>query len=428
MCIGVSSVKRFSFASPIRWCVYGMLASLPFAVGGVNFFGYLVLLMALLSVEWWRAVPQLLRHPMSLTALIMLLIVGLGIAHSLGPHHEALNVLNRYHKLLFIPLLMPFFQEEKDRVRGLNVLCGALLINVFLSWTEYLRLTHISDPIYVAGMPSPGDAVFRQHITQGLLFCILVVIASALGWQARGKRRFLYWGMALLAAGNVAFVMVGRTGKAMLPVIALWLLGEWWFTRDKKAVGPERLVFNGYPHSGQRAKFQERWVLMLIIGIVLGSTLWSLMNPSTMLGTVLQEVRQSHRTGADTSQGERVEFWHKGVLLFLKHPWLGSGTGSVLTLTQELAKNETTPVNRLATSNFHDEYLMWAVQFGMPGLLAIVAFFMFYLRAGRQPGLSGQVLRGVGILFAFGCLYNSFLVDFTEGYSIVLLGGVLISL
>ena len=421
-------MKPFSFALPIRLCACGMLVSLPFAVGGVNFFGYLVLLMALLSREWWQAVPQLLRNPLSLMALIMLVIVGLGTVHSLGPHREALNVLNRYHKLLFIPLLMPFFQEEKDRILGLNVLSGALLINVLLSWTEYLRLTHISDPIYVAGMPSPGDAVFRQHITQGLLFCLLVVIASALGWQAGGKKRFLYWGMALLAAGNVAFVMVGRTGKAMLPVIALWLLGEWLFTRNKRAVGPERVVFNSHPHSRQRAKFQEHWVLILIMGIVLGSTLWSLMTPSTMLGTIVQEVQQSHQTGADTSQGERVEFWHKGVLLFLKHPWVGSGTGSILTLTQELAKNETTQVNRVATSNLHDEYLMWAVQFGVPGLLAIVAFFIFYLRGGCQPGLSGQVLRGVGILFSFGCLYNSFLVDFTEGYSIVLLGGLLISL
>ncbi|WP_197456355.1 O-antigen ligase family protein [Ferrovum myxofaciens] len=421
-------MKSFSLASPIRLCIYGMLASLPFAVVGVNFFGYLVLLMVLFSRVWRQALPQLLKNPLSLTALIMLVIVGLGTVYTVGPHHEALNVLNRYHKLLFIPLLMPFFQEEKDRVLGLNVLCGALLINVLLSWTEYLRLSHISDPIYVAGMPSPGDAVFRQHITQGLLFCILVVIASASGWQARGKIRFLYWGMALLAAGNVAFVMVGRTGKAMLPVIALWLLGEWWFSRNRGVVRQEKDVSKIQSNPGPSARFQGRWVLVISVMLVLGSTLWSLMSPSTMLGTVFQEVRQSHQTGADTSQGERVEFWHKGVLLFLKHPWLGSGTGSVLTLTQELAKMETKPVNRLATSNFHDEYLMWAVQFGVPGLVAIVAFFIFYLHGGRQPGLSGQVLRGVGILFAFGCLYNSFLVDFTEGYSIVLLGGLLISL
>ncbi|NDU85724.1 MAG: O-antigen ligase family protein [Ferrovum sp.] len=412
----------------VRFCTYGMMASLPFAVGGVNVFGTLIILLALLSREWWSVFPRLMRNPMVLICIAMLLLVWLGTFRTAGPHQEALNVLNRYHKLLFIPLLIPFFQQLKHRMMALNVLLGALLFNVVISWTEFFGWTHVSDQAYLGTATAPGDSVFHQHITQGLLFCVSMVVGSALAWfeKTRG-RKIYYWGAVLLAASNVAWVMVGKTGKAMLPLLALWLLGEWWVSQKREKKRAEAFVHTS-PNASLGSVTRSKWMFAGLALLVLGATTWSALTPSTMLGTAFQEVVKSRATGQDNSQGERVEFWHKGLILISHESWLGYGTGSVLTLTRKLAETAQTPVGHLATTNLHDEYLMWAVQFGLPGALIILLFFFVYWRGGKQAGMAGMALRGAVMIFSFGCLYNSFLVDFAEGYSMVLLAGVLLPL
>ncbi len=387
-----------------------MLLSLPFAVGGVNLFGYLILVVAPFIETWRQAWHRLVTNRMAGIALLMLGMVAVGTLYSLGGSQEALNVLNRYHKLLFIPWLMPFFCRDEDRVRALHVLALALSINVAISWTEYLGLTHVSDPIYDGVAPGHfGDNVFRTHIAQGLLFDVLLVIAGVHVIRATGRIRYLFAIIGLLTALNILVVMVGRTGKALLPVILLWLLYEW--------LTVDRAFF----------RIPAKWKSMaLLLGVlVMAGTTWSLAHPSTMLGTIVSEVRASRATGVDTSQGERVQFWQKGFRLIRLNPWYGSGAGSVHAQTLKLAQHETSFLGRMATYNLHDEFLMWAVQFGFPGLFVIVLFFMYYLSAAPGSEVSAITMRGAGLVFLIGCLFNSFLMDFTEGYSMVLLAGVL---
>ncbi len=396
----------------VRWLACGMLLALPFSVAMVNFCGYLIIVLALFSENWRHSAGNLLRNRLVWVVISMLALVVIGVMDSTGPRYEALNVLNRYHKLLFIPLLMPFFQQASHRQMALRVFFVAIFINVLISWFDYFGLTHWGDPIYYSVPFHPGDAVFRQHITQGMLFDLLFAISGVFAILSQSWKRGFFVLVGILTGLNILIVMVGRTGKALLPIILLWLLIEWWRTSGE------------FRHK----KSLKRVMAIVIAMLVVSGTLWSMFNPATMLGTVIQEVKVSRSTGADTSQGERVEFWKKGLTLIRKNPWYGSGSGSIYQQTEQLAQYEKSKVAHMATYNLHNEFLMWFVQFGWPGAFVIIAFYYLYFSIVRGISMNSLMLRTTGMVFILGSLFNSFLNDFTEGYSMVMLAGILVDL
>lgn len=388
----------------VRVLTYCMLACLPFTVGGVNFFGALVIMASLMSREFWSSVRSLARNPLVITSLFLLLLMALGVFHTTAPTSEALNVLNRYKKLLFIPLLAPHFQNPDHRALAMKVLAWAIFMTVLLSWSEFFGWTHLSDPAYVE---PPGDAVFRMHITQGVLFSLMVAITLGLALHASSVlSRLLYLGMAGIATADIGWVMIARTGKAVIPVLGIWAMFE--FLRKTRMERKQMLLSLG--------------LVVLAVGSV---TATFMSNPHTRMGSILQEVRETRQTGSLTSQGERVEFWKKGWTLFSSRPLSGYGTGSILNETTRLGQGETTEVGRLVTYNLHDEFLMWAAQLGVFGLAGILALFYFWLKSAFvNDAWSGTQTRGHWVVFATGCLFNSFLGDFTEGFSMVLMIGL----
>ncbi len=82
----------------------------------------------------------------------------------------------------------------------------------------------------------------------------------------------------------------------------------------------------------------------------------------------------------------------------------------------------------MATYNLHNEFLMWFVQFGWPGAFVIIAFYYLYFSIVRGISMNSLMLRTTGMVFILGSLFNSFLNDFTEGYSMVMLAGILVDL
>ncbi len=392
----------------VRMMAYGLLIALPMSVAGVNIFGGLLLITALMSREFWGAGRRLLSNPMVVIAIFMLGLLVLGMFYTTGPQQDALAVLAKYRKLLFIPLLLPFFQEDRHRTLAMMLLALSIFFTVMVSWSEFLGLTHISDPVY--GGP-PGDAVFKMHIPQGTLFALQIVLCIGLALATRSRAlKIILMGMALITALDIAWVMIGRTGKALLPLIALWAIWEW-----LRLWRPEAKTY--------------RKVVVGSIVVIFGATLWAVSRPSSMLGSVIREIHQSVETGIPTSQGMRLEFYSKGTELIAQRPWMGYGTGSVMTQTGGLAAKARTEVARVSTVNLHNEFLMWAVQLGWPGLTAILLFFAIMLRASFNQSIRvGILIRGQWVVFVAGCMFNSYLLDFAEGYALVFSAGILLPL
>jgi hypothetical protein len=367
----------------------------------------LTLVLIFLSQEFWQSLPDLIRNPVAMIALVMLIFLALGTQYSSATDHENINYLWRYKKLLLVPLCIPFFQESKFRYQALSCFSAATFLTVLVSWSEFFKFTHLSDPAFG---DFTGDSVFVMHITQGYLFAMLISLAVALSLASKNTYLKAAWlCMGAITALDICFVMWGKTGKATLIVLFLWGSMEW---------------LNIQPWKFKtKAIIQMICICSVILGIAIAAK-----NPTNSFGMIRSDLEKAQTTGEATSQGLRQQFAKTGIKIFLKSPWIGHGTGSIVSQQTLFAKEAGTPVGEVITVNLHNEYLMQAVQLGVMGIalfLSWIAYTWFYsLR--QLPEWQSIALRGVIVVFAFGCLFNSYLWDHIEGYTYCLLLATLV--
>ena len=116
---------------------------------------------------------------------------------------------------------------------------------------------------------------------------------------------------------------------------------------------------------------------------------------------------------SSSSSGLRLHFWHRSVQSIKESPLLGSGVGSWSNEYNRIEKKFTlknVEVNK--RGNPHQEYLLWGVQLGIPGILLflgfLVAVFRDTLTADTAPARAAQ---SVLVALAVACFFNSSVYD-----------------
>jgi O-antigen ligase len=202
---------------------------------------------------------------------------------------------------------------------------------------------------------------------------------------------------ATLAAYNVLFMTQGRTGYLVLASLLLL------FTYQM---------------------FRMRGVLAGLAALtLLGAFAYSM---SSVVGSRVDEVStdwQGFRDGkVDTSVAYRLAFYENSARLLAKNPLLGAGAGTFDREYRELAAETGSP----RTGNPHNEYLMIAVQWGFVGVGLFIGLLCGMWRFSARLSIThGRMAQGVVVAMAVGCVFNSLLLDFTEGHAFVYLTGVL---
>jgi O-antigen ligase len=117
---------------------------------------------------------------------------------------------------------------------------------------------------------------------------------------------------------------------------------------------------------------------------------------------------------ATESAGARMRFYRHGLATILRHPVLGTGTGSFnVTYNDQAAIDE-----HAKTSNPHNEFIMIGVQTGFVGISLMVALFAaLWFSAGRLPQVESWRGRAATLAFALSCTFNSSLLDHIDGHS-----------
>lgn len=136
------------------------------------------------------------------------------------------------------------------------------------------------------------------------------------------------------------------------------------------------------------------------------------------------EQGQAAGRGVETSMGTRMNYYKTAIAILREHPWIGVGTGGYVR-----AYEATAQPNPVAVSNNpHNQYLLTGVQLGVGGLLAVVALFgVMWWHAGRLEPTTRIAARGLVAAIAAGCLFNSFLIDHSEGLLFAWMAGVLLA-
>jgi len=109
--------------------------------------------------------------------------------------------------------------------------------------------------------------------------------------------------------------------------------------------------------------------------------------------------------------GERLHFWSSAMYIIQQSPWLGEGVGGFA-----YAFHQSFPAERVL-ANPHNEFLLIAAQLGLPGLCVFLFFLGVVLKqAFAAHDLHGHLLQGIVLMLIVSCLFNSSILDHTEGH------------
>jgi O-antigen ligase len=128
-----------------------------------------------------------------------------------------------------------------------------------------------------------------------------------------------------------------------------------------------------------------------------------------------EEIRAYQSTDAETSAGERLEYWKKSLGFIAQAPLIGHGTGSIPELFRRSTEGQT-GLAAEASRNPHNQTFTVALQLGLMGTALLYAMWIAHLLLFRGPGLAAWIGLVVVVEDIVGSLFNSYLFDFTQAW------------
>jgi len=371
-----------------RWIAIALGFSIPLSTALDN------ILIGLFVVCWmlgagfpgkWHAIRS---NKIAILSLALFALFLAGVFNPDAPIRDGLKYLNKYKELLLLPLLIPLFKDTSTRRHGLIGFGAAIALSLVLSYLIHFGLLPWTTMFHA----EPGDPVaFKKHITQSLLTALgAFLFAVAARHEATGWKRTLLWALAALAVYNVLFMLQGRIGYLVLAALLIYLGFDW-----------------------------LRWKGMLagifacaVVGIVAFHASSGFHQRILKAAEEFSGWRQQNAAGKEDSIGLRLEWYKNGLEIVRDHPLFGVGTGGFPKAYAEKTKGS----GRLETTNPHNQYLLTAIQIGLPGLALLLYLFYCQFRLARAlPSvLERNLALGLMLTISIGCLFNSLLVDHTE--------------
>ena len=380
-----------------KWSAIAIGFSVPISTALGNVLLFMVLVLWLASGGFHGKLTQIRTNPVALAALVLFGMMIAGCFYGQASSTEALNYLGKYLDILFIPILIWLFREEKARGHAIAGFMLAMTVTLILSYVIQTGLFPHNDLL----QGEVNNAfVFKWQLTQNIF---MAFFAYLLAVKARHcelpRRRMLFALMAALAFYNVLFMVQGRTGYVVLAVLLVYFCFSW-------------LRWKGL-------------AVALSVGLLIGIAGYFGVGPmqSRVQSAASEVAVWKPGQGGRTSSGLRLDYYTNSLAIIGEHPFLGVGTGGFEKAYSEKIRN--TPM--APSNNPHNQYLLITAQLGVAGLaLLLYLFFVQWRMAASLPGMLEQNLaRGMLLTVATGSLFNSLLLDHAEGLFFAWMSGVL---
>lgn len=334
----------------------------------------------------WRS------NPVAGFNILFFLCLLIATFWGLAPYIERFEFAAKYIDMLYVSILLPYFFGARERYRAfIGFIAGGVTVLV-LSYSLALGLIPLK---WFPLTQADNAVVFKLHITYGWMMSCLVFSCLVISFRLSSKNRLLSWLLGLIAAAatyNLLFMIQGRTGYFSMGI----LIGY--------------LAFNYYRSHLNLNTFLFGLMAVAVLICITVLTDNPLKNRLSIAQTELSEWNKNK--GSETSIGLRLDFYSNTWDIIKKHPLLGVGTGSLGAAYQERIAGS----QMIHTKNPHNEYLLMTAQLGLLGFLLIVGLFITIWRSAKHlPQLEMTLARGLLLAFSSGCLFNSFLLDNTEG-------------
>ena len=335
------------------------------------------------------------NNPAVMISIFLLFLYGVGTFYSSANMEYAQNFFLKYDKLLLIPIVATTLTNEKFRRYAVNAFLICTVIVLIISYLKLLGLYPHKDL-------GQGYIVFKNRISGSIIMSFGMYWMFLRATYTNGLHRTTWIILGCLAAGNVLFLVNGRTGVVILPVLLIMFFYE--------AFGKKALKY---------------LLALTIAGLLIAYNTQSLHNSRMM--SIKAEISHDTAHSATTSAGLRLEFYKNTLKLISHHPFFGGGTGSMENEYYKVAEDEHTIEKRVP--NPHNQYLLTTQELGVFGLISLLAFWLIPWRMSYQLKSVeyGKAIRGLIITIMVGSLFNSLLLDASEGKFYCLMAGILIS-
>ena len=271
---------------------------------------------------------------------------------------DALAGWGRHSRILWFLAVFYVLRTPALALLTLKWFVAGMVIMMLSSWALVIGL-----PVPWAtaqDLPSMG-IVHGSTLEQPVLLSLLAAVL----WFMRDHWPKGYWRWApllvlLLTVLNVFFVMTGRSG--FLVMLLFISMAVWWQLPKK-----------------------WRW-LVVALPFALGA-LMMVLSPRFQAQTikVFQGVQSYQQGSIETSQALRLDYWHRSLLAMKEAPLLGHGVGSWRMNYHRLGG-----VQVDATSNPHQQYLLWAVESGAVGLFLFLGILVFQFKGAYALPLNAK--------------------------------------
>jgi O-antigen ligase len=391
-------MQRFLVASS-RWLAIALAFSIPVSTALDNVLMAALLVAVLASNA--RAVMHTVRHnPAARAGVLLFALLAAGMFYGAAPLRIGVDMLGKYVDLAMLPIMLIALRDGVTRKRAMLAFLAAMSATAFLSLLVGLHVIPVAKWMWW-GITPDNPAIFRSSITQNILMAYAVYL---LGLRARNAtelaKRWTNAAFALFLGTVVLFLVPGRTGY----IILFALLGLFCWNE----------VLRRLQARGKRLDWRVPAAAALLVPIVALGVYHAVPRLHERIDMGVAEFRDwQPNVHKETSIGERMEFYYNTFSIVERHPLMGVGTGGFESAYAEQIRGK----DQMLTPNPHNEYLLMFVQLGFLGLVLLLYLYVTQWRcAARLPTpYEQQAARGLVLTFAIGCLFNSLLLDHTEG-------------
>lgn len=381
-----------------QWAAVALGLSIPISTALDNILLPLVVAGWLASGDWRAKWDSVRNNRVAVAAIVLFGLLALGVLHGERDPGDAAMTLRKYLDLLWIPVLLWVLRDADMRGRALHALAISIAVVMLVS---FLVKFNVIPEIRPQSGVSLNAVFLKTRQTHGLLMAFGAFLFLHLALKAASRRMRILWSvLAALAVANATLVVTGATGYVLIGALSLYLGAVWRGWRGLTAAVVAMTVAFA--------------VLMTVPG------------PFRERVSLIRTEIATWRPGVmehDSSAGSRLELYRVSVVLIQERPVLGHGTGSFAKAFKDKTQGRVAEAQR----NPHSEYLNMLVQLGVAGLAGLLFLFISHWRLapGLATPLECHLARGLLLTMAVGCLFNSWLMDHTEGLLFAWLTGVL---
>tara|TARA_R110002110_G_scaffold415562_1_gene651079 strand:- start:48568 stop:49842 length:1275 start_codon:yes stop_codon:yes gene_type:complete len=333
------------------------------------------------------------NYPLSMPILFLTFIYLAGIVYTSAEWKYCFSSLRDIFRFCCIPIFAYYLHlsDPAKKEYALKFFIAAMLLTCALGMLKILG----SLPI---GEKHSGSGIFKSHIKTSYFMAIALFFIFVNFYYQR-KHQALNLILISVLLFYMFYLNTGRTGYLIL--LASFSVFAW---------------------------YQFRLKGLVILGVIFSVLLAAAYFTSEVFATRINELHSEllfYLQGTTVSSlGARLEFAVNSFMIFLQRPFFGFGTGSFMGIYEATYAGQ----EMLLTDNPHNEYLKIMVEFGVFGLIALLWFFVRAWQAMLKLPVPTKILA-LGILFSFivGCLFNSWINDFTESHFVCLMLAIFVS-